>query len=360
MRTDLPPPRHHAPSSTLQVPHARWWRAAAAILATAVLLLALVWGLLALWYGLAGHVARWPALLCWGVTGLAACWLLPWGGRTRWRSISLGAYGLGVLAMAIWWAGLAPSHERHWADDVARLLQVRPDADGRHVHLHNVRDFHWRSETDYDVHWRQASYDLDTLVSADLVLSYWMGPHVAHTLVSFGFSDGRQLVLSLEIRKERHERFSALAGFFRQFEAVLVAAEEADILAVRTNIRGEDVHLYRLALDPPQLRTLLLGYLEDARALEAQPAFYNTLTSNCTTIIYRLARRIAPGLPLDWRLLLTGHAAAYAFDHGALVPGYPYAQLREAGRITARARAWQGARADFPQAIRVDLPVVAP
>ena len=88
-------------------------------------------------------------------------------------------------------------------------------------------------------------YDLDQLRSADLVLSYWMGPAIAHTLVSFGFDDGkgprRYLTFSVEIRKEAHESFSAIGGFFKQFELSLVAAEERDILRVRSNLRGEDV-----------------------------------------------------------------------------------------------------------------------
>ncbi|REM09644.1 DUF4105 domain-containing protein, partial [Mycobacterium tuberculosis] len=81
------------------------------------------------------------------------------------------------------------------------------------------------------------------LRSADLILSYWMGPAIAHTLISFGFDDGRYLVFSLEIRKERGESFSALGGFFRKFEMTLVASEETDIVRTRTNARGEDVYL---------------------------------------------------------------------------------------------------------------------
>ncbi|WP_256843745.1 lipoprotein N-acyltransferase Lnb domain-containing protein, partial [Pseudomonas aeruginosa] len=76
--------------------------------------------------------------------------------------------------------------------------------------------------------------------------SYWMGPAIAHTLISFGFEDGRHVVFSLEIRKERGESFSALGGFFRKFEMTLVASEETDIIRTRTNARGEDVYLYRL------------------------------------------------------------------------------------------------------------------
>ncbi|HEY1059523.1 MAG TPA: DUF4105 domain-containing protein [Limnobacter sp.] len=243
---------------------------------------------------------------------------------------------LPLLAFALWWITQKPSHQRDWADDVSQLLQW--EQQGSVVTLTNVRHFDWRSEADYTPRWETRQYNLDSLESADLVLSYWMGPHIAHTLVSFGFDDGRHLVFSLEIRKERGEAFSAVAGFFRQYESVLIASEEDDILRTRTNTRGEDVYLYRLAIPREQLRTLFMAYLDKARDIEQHPQFYNTLTSNCTTIVIDIARRIAPGLPMDYRLLASGHFAEYAYDQGGLVAGYDFDTLHRLGRITDRAQ----------------------
>ena len=297
--------------------------------------------LLALWMaGLFAYQLPGPGWLSAGVAGL---WLLAalWTSWTVARGVQTrrwsGFYVASVVLAGLWWLLLTPRQDRDWADDVAQRLHVA-SFDGRHVVLDNVRDFTWRSETDYDARWVRREYDLDQLRSADLVLSYWMGPAIAHTLVSFGFDDGRHLVFSLEIRKERGESFSALGGFFRRFEMTLVASEETDILRTRTNARGEDVSLYRLhGLDRGQLKALFAAYLDEARQLDAAPAFYNTATSNCTTIVFDLARHIAPGLPLDYRLLLSGYLAEYAQDVGALAPGVPYAELQAKGRITDRA-----------------------
>ena len=309
------------------------------------------WGALALWYQ-ASSPWRWPLLVAWTVVGLATV-AAPW---LRCRRNVYPLAGIALLTLLGWWSLLAPSHGRDWADDVARLLMV--ETDGDRIVLRNVRNFDWRSETDYDVRWESREYDLDELVSGDLILSYWMGPAIAHTLVSFGFSDGRQLVFSLEIRKERHEAFSAVAGFFRQYEAVLIAADEHDIVRVRTNVRGEDVRLYRLMLDREQLRAALLGYLQEADEIGRAPRFYNTLTSNCTTIVFDLARRFAPALPLDYRLLLSGYFAEYVYDQSGLVPGYDYPTLEARGDITARARAFDGPAGQFPSAIRRGVPGV--
>lgn len=321
------------------------------LLLTALLLVPAAWGAGALWFQ---GPASWRGLLValWSVLALAVL-LAPWWRRLPRR----GLYGLGAAALAgllLWWQTHVPSHARPWADDVAQLLSYR--LDGSRLTLENVRNFDWRGEADYTPRWETRQYDLDEVVSADLLLSYWMGPTIAHTLVSFGFSDGRQLSFSMEIRKEQGEAFSALAGFFRRYESVLIAADENDIVRVRTNVRDETVRLYRLNLDRAQLRTALLGYLQEAAEIRRQPQFYNTLTSNCTTAIFRLARQLDPGLPLDHRLLATGHFAEYAHEHGGLVPGRSFAELQAASDITARARAYRGPDEGFSAAIREGIP----
>ncbi|MEG2803878.1 DUF4105 domain-containing protein [Stenotrophomonas sp.] len=319
------------------------------------MLLAALWvtGLLA--YQLPGPGwLRGAAIVAWAGFAITTAVGVARARTGRWPG---AAYMAALVACGVWWLLLVPRQDRVWADDVAQRLKVTR-FDGRHVVLDNVRDFTWRNEDDHDVRWVRRQYDLEQLRSADLVMSYWMGPMIAHTLVSFGFADGRQLVFSLEIRKERGESFSALGGFFRKFEMTLVAAEETDIIRVRSNVRGEDVYLYRLqGMTREQLKGLFVSYLGEARKLDAAPAFYNTLTSNCTTIVYELAKQIAPGLPLDYRLLVSGYFAEYARDLGVLVPGVDFATLKARGRITERARA-AGDAADFSRRIRQGMPGV--
>lgn len=319
------------------------------------MLVAALWvaGLLA--YQLPGPGwVRGIALAAWSAFGLITVVAVARARAGRWPGAVFAAV---LVATGLWWLLLSPRQDRMWADDVAQRLKV-VSFDGRHVVLDNVRNFTWRSDNDHDVRWERREYDLDQLRSADLILSYWMGPLIAHTLVSFGFEDGRQLVFSLEIRKEQGESFSALGGFFRKFEMTLVAAEETDIVKVRSNVRGEDVYLYRLkGMTRDQLKGLFASYLGEARKLDATPAFYNTLTSNCTTIVYELAKQIAPGLPLDYRLLVSGYFAEYAGDLGVLTPGVDFATLKARGRITDRARA-AGDDPAFSRLIRVGVPGV--
>ena len=232
------------------------------------------------------------------------------------------------------------------------------------VKLNNVRSFRWRSDEDFDARWEQRSYDLSRLERVDVALSYWMGPAIAHTLVSFGFSDGQHLVYSIEIRKERGEQFDALAGFFKQYEMVLVAADERDILGVRTNVRGETVHLYQVNMPQQAMRELFMAYAHQADELIEQPRFYNTLTANCTTIVWQLARSIGAQLPMDWRMMASGYLPSYLKGFGVLAPQSTLESLEQAGNITERAKAWvppasssdSKASMDFSKAIRQGMP----
>ena len=300
-----------------------------------------LWGVGALWFQAAPAVAVMWASAC-------AVTLVLWWHRRNAR-VLLPWLAAAVLMMG-WWSTIQPSHERVWADDVARMVTGR--VQGNIVTLDQVRNFDWRSDTDYTQRWEQRQYDLSQLQSVDVALSYWMGPAIAHTLVSFGFADGRYLTFSIEIRKERGESFDAIAGFFKRFETVLIAADERDILHVRTNVRGEDMYLYRLKMPPEAMRSLFLSYLDEGALLKREPRFYNTLIANCTTIVFEMARRIDPGLPLDWRLLASGYLDRYLFDIGALAGQGGFDSLRQQAHITGKARAVE-TEGDFSDRIRL-------
>lgn len=304
------------------------------------------WAALALWYRLpGGRIARTVGSMAWILLVLALV-VLALDARSVLPLLVLVAVHAGLL---LWWIRIKPSGDKPWRDDVARLLTgtVRGD----HVQLDNVRNFRWRSDSDYDIRWERREVDLNRLTGADAVLSYWSGQAIAHAMISFGFDDGRHLVFSMEVRKSREQAYSSIGGFFKQFETILVAADESDIIGVRTNVRGEDDYLYPLQLEHATLRALFLSYVHAANQLAVQPAFYNTFTSNCTTIVYRMARKIDAGLPWDIRLLLTGYLPEYLHRIGAVDRSVPVKTLRERSRITERARA-STLDANFSHAIR--------
>ncbi|EEX89261.1 LOW QUALITY PROTEIN: conserved hypothetical protein, partial [Brucella ceti M644/93/1] len=252
-----------------------------------------------------------------------------------------------LLALAAW-ATVRPSLHRIWAPDVARTVTGK--IDGNIVTLSNVRDFIWHTPDDFTPNWKEETFDLDKITSVDVYLSYWSNPAIAHTLLSFGFADGRHVVFSGEIRREHHEVYSPIAGFFRKYELAMIAADERDIIYLRTNIRKEDVYRYRVKLSPAAAKALFLSYVEMGNELAKKPEFYNTLTTNCTTIIFQMVRLLDPAFPFDYRVLLSGYLPGYLYDHGWLENGDTLEKVRERASIDARAQA--SGREDYSQRIR--------
>ncbi len=97
------------------------------------------------------------------------------------------------------------------------------------ITIHNVRNFDYRTETDFTPRWETRTYDLSKLDSVDLIAVYWAGKAIAHIMVSFGFAGKDYLAVSIETRKEKGESYSTLAGFFRQYELYYVVADERDV-----------------------------------------------------------------------------------------------------------------------------------
>ena len=322
--------------------------------AVIVLPLLTLWGGLALWYQLPGGVVvKVLGAIIWVAIGLAAV-VLAVKGRPF---VGMGCFAVAFAVLLVWWNQIPPSNNRVWADDVSRTLSGR--VDGNLVTLHDVRNFEWRSDTDYTKHWETRTYDLSRLDSVDLITSYWSMKAIAHVLVSFGFNDGQHVVFSVEIRREKRESYSEIGGFFKEFELSVIAADERDVVRVRTNVRGEDDYLYHIRMPAEHMRSLFLAYVNEANTLVNTPRWYNTITVNCTTLVYHMMNRIVGTLPLDYRLLFSGYLPEYVYEVGGLDPRYSLEQLRAFGRITERARAADQS-ATFSQDIRQGIPPLPP
>jgi hypothetical protein len=173
--------------------------------------------------------------------------------------------------------------------------------------------------------------------------------------MSWGFEGDQYLAISIETRKTKGQEYSALRGFFRQYELIYVVADERDVVRLRTNYRGEDVYVYRLDAPPEGARLLLLGYLDAINRLRARPEWYNALTHNCTTTIQTLARPYQRRSWWSWKLLLNGYFDELAYEIGALDRSLPFPVLKAKSHINERARA-AGDDPRFSVRIREGLP----
>ncbi len=247
------------------------------------------------------------------------------------------AWALAICMVGAWYLSLQPRMSATWSDDVARLPHSQIEGDL--VTVFDVRNFNYRSETEYDIAYDNRSYRLRDLQSVDLFVSYWGSPHIAHTVLSFSFSSGSPLAFSVETRKVRGQQYSALKGFFRTFELIYIAADERDVIRLRTNYRKEEVYRYRLRPTPEQMRALLLTYLGRLNSIYRQPEFYNALTSNCTTNIFFDMKSINPLLRFDWRMLANGHLDELLYERQHASADISLTQFRERAHINSRAQA---------------------
>lgn len=335
------------PSSRL-----RQFAASAGLLFLGVaMLLAGLWGTLALAFaGPAEQAVRGALAGAFGILALAAVIGLAF---RRWRRPALLLYVLLFALLLLWWYSVEPANDRDWQTDVAVLPAATIDGD--QVTVHNIRNFAYRSETDYTPAYYDRQFDLRKLSGVDVVAVYWMGPAIAHVFLSFAFEDGQHLAISIETRKEKGEAYSTLKGFFRQYELYYVVADERDVIRLRTNYRHdppEDVYVFRTRGALDNGRRLFLEYMQRINALTVQPEFYNTLTTNCTTNIWLNSRVNATHLPFSWKILASGHVPEYLYEQGRLQDdGLPFAELQRRALVNARARAADQA-ADFSRRIR--------
>jgi hypothetical protein len=311
------------------------------------------WGALVLFYLAPGSGAARTALASgFAALGAAAVAALAVR-RARWPAALAFAAALALVLVV--WGRAIPSNNRDWQPEVATLPWATIAGDL--VTVHNIRNFDYRTETEFTPAYYDRTFDLRRLDRVDLVAVYWMGPAIAHIFLSFGFGD-QHLPISIEVRKRRGDEYSTVAGFFRQYELVYVVADERDVIRLRTNYRKsppEDVYVFRVVGPAENGRRVFLDYMREINELAARPRFYNTLTTNCTTMILAHAA-VNPGhVPLSWKVLLSGYLPEYMYDQGRLDRSLPFAELKRRSRVNAVAQAADRAP-DFSRRIRTGLP----
>jgi hypothetical protein len=252
---------------------------------------------------------------------------------------------------------MQPSNDRNWQPDAVSIPYA--EINGDTLIVHNVRNCDYKTEMDFIPRFETRTYDLSKLRSVDWMLVDWGLKYVAHAMVSFGFEGDQYLCFSIEMRKEVGEEYSAIKGFFRQYELLYIVGDERDLVRLRTNFRkGEDVYLYRLRVGSPKnARGFLMGYINRINQLYENAEWYNALTQNCMTSAFRIARQsAAPGRgKWHWSIILNGFADRHAYDEGTIDTSLPFDELKKASLINGRAIAAENST-DFSKLIRQGMP----
>lgn len=324
---------------------------------TLFVLLSAIWGSLFIWvHQPAGLVC---SILLIGVWWFAAGFVL----YTMYRQLEFRhymsyGYTASFVAVLVLYFSLTPQNNRQWKPEVAKIINFR-FVDGK-VEIHNLRNFLWHSQKQYTTQWETRRYALEDLDQVDLIVSHFIPGPVAHAFISFGFKNGEHLAFSIEVRQEQHETFSILGGFFRQYELAMVVGDENDLIYTRSNIRDEDVYIYPIQMNQTEIQMLFLEYLNTANRLNNHPRWYNTLLSNCTTILFDLSEHAMGTIPRDYRVVLPGLLPQYLYDYRQLDSKYSLQQWQDKAHVNPKTKDLKYGPDDlaqpFSELIRQDLP----
>jgi hypothetical protein len=326
---------------------------------TLFVILSSIWLCLALWYQQPfGNIFSRVIIAIWVLFALSLIGFYI-NGHIVSRRTDILLYGFVFACALLWYFSLEARQDRDWNPEVAKQLHYEKQGDM--VTLHNVRNFNWRSNEDYDIHWESRTVDLNKITGLNVIASYWMGPKIAHTLVSFDFADQEPLVFSIEIRKEKNEEFSAFGGFFRKYELSLIASDEKDLIYTRSNIRNEQVYLFPVKMPVAERKALFIEYLNKADELHDEAKWYNTLTSNCTTLVFDMVQAInTRRLPKDYRLFASGYLPNYLYDLKAINQNYSLKEWYRLAHINPRTEQYAQQKDQsskyFSKIIRLDIP----
>tara|TARA_X000000368_G_scaffold405088_1_gene381854 strand:- start:161 stop:1048 length:888 start_codon:yes stop_codon:yes gene_type:complete len=263
-----------------------------------------------------------------------------------------------ALALLIWLTlrhlSLRPSNDRSWVNDNERMATA--DFNGDEVTIRNVRDFNWRSTRDFDERWIDVKVNLDKISKIWFVLEYFdpSKRQMAHTIMSFETEDGERLACSIEVRREKGERYHPLKGMFRQYELIYVWATERDVIGVRTRCRKKSVtHLFEaVVLGPGNERRMLESYLSRTNKLSEDPEWYNTITNTCTTNIVRHVNEVYPGrVPRAISILLPGLSPKLLHRNNLVKMTGTLEETLEMSIIDGKGDSWDGS-GDFGDWIR--------
>ena len=206
-----------------------------------------------------------------------------------------------------------------WQTPWRHTLEVKRLDDGRYELL-NVRDFIYRSETDFDVQYRTMTVDPEKISSIDAVFSHWDNQEgIAHSMLGMNFADGTTVVISLETRLPEGANQNGIDGLYRRYGLAMLAGTPDDFYGLRVDHRGETLYVYRLNMDRQDLHDTVLSIFERAAELQRNPQFYNTLSRNCTTGLLPMLPGAVDLTSGDIRVLLNGLAVQLLFEKGMVV-----------------------------------------
>lgn len=292
-----------------------------------------------------GKGAAWSKLiaLLWvlGVFALFALW------RPLWQPFAVFS-GVALLFFA-GWLRQKPRQDRDWDASVARLSRCIRSGD--EITIENVRDFEYRSLSDFTPSYVTRTVHLANLQAADIIFFNWGSKWMSHPVLVFDFGPDGRICISIEVRYRSGQKYSVLRSLYRQQELIFVVAEERDVILRRTKYStNQTAHMYRMQSNAEEVRRAFLDYIETINSIYESPRWYHGLCANCTTSFFRLPHS---RIRLDWRILANGLLERSLYERGQLDRSIPFEELRRNALINEIAN--RAPRDGFGDYLRTEL-----
>jgi hypothetical protein len=176
------------------------------------------------------------------------------------------------------------------------------------------------------------------------------GDYAAHTLILFEFGGDRIVGLTVEARLEQGETYDAVAGALNRFELSYIWATARELLTRRVTFLDKDVYVYPLQLEAWQKPAFLRALLEGTLDVATHARFYNTITSNCTNELAKVA-----GLGWHYSWVLTGYSPQRLYEL-KLIPGETFEQAKQTALMKDQIASWNDLPSkEFDRALLAEL-----
>lgn len=276
------------------------------------------------------------------------------------RQILVIIFFLILTGLALYILSKTPSHNRNWKASASVMPTVK--IDGNLVHIVNVRNFSFTEDEAGEIvdspGYYDKTYDLDKIETVWFGMKpfeVWNG--IAHTFISFGFSNGDYLAVSVEARLKEGEKYSPMAGMLRNYELIYQLGDENDIVKLRTNFgEKQPVYLYPIKTSSERVRVVFLDIMDRVSELNRNPEFYNTFTSNCTGNLVKHVNDLVPNRIPVWSIgtILPGFSDQLAYKLGLIDTNLDWEDVRGIYEVSARAKNFDPnlSSSDFSSKIR--------
>jgi hypothetical protein len=254
-------------------------------------------------------------------------WRLKWA---RWIEIGIVIL-LALLVFRV--TKLVPSDDRVWAIDKSLLPII--EFKGDNITIKHLRNFKWYADEKYDAIWKTETFNLNDLDRLELIVEPFRDSKLlAHTMLDFGFRDGRQVIVSVEARNEKDENYGLFPGTLRQFELIYIFGDEHDFLTLRAVQRKAHVYLYPIKANKDFIRDLFIDLANGANKLHSTPRFYRTIFDNCTTTLVKHADRISTKkIGLRYETLFPSLTGKLLYDKGFIDTTLGYEEAKAHFRV---------------------------